>query len=763
VRRTRFLHTALALRYGVSTSSSPSAEIHDTLVQNEQESAQAADLSRWVETPPGAVPGYTLLRSLGGGAFGTVWLACEENTGKQVAIKFYTHQRGLDWSLLNREVEKLAVLYTSRHIVRLIDVGWNSEPPYYVMEYLASGSLATHLAAGPLPVNEAVRIAEGVLSALVHAHGSGILHCDLKPANVLLDNEFEPRLCDFGQSRLSNEQNPALGSLFYMAPEQADLEAIPDARWDVYALGALLYHMLCGKPPYWTPEIEEEIRSAPSLDEKLAVYRERIRSSPRPTGLRNAPGVDRRLAEIVDRCLQTDSQRRYPNAQAVLDMLVLRDRSRARRPLISLGIVGPSLLLLGMAWLVFNFLGAAEKDANVLMVRRANESGMLSARIVAQSIGRDLSEREQELIEFSDRITQDKQLKTLRDAIRAPALMDKTKNDQVFAELNAARKESDERFDKLGLQKDFSWFLIDDHGFQKWRSPLFEQNWKYPYVHGKSYASRDYFHGLGINYDHGKEPPNLKPIRVPHISQWFTETLNSKHLVAISVPIFDEADNVIGVLGRTIEIGSLLDVYSHAIFAEAGTDSVALPDDTREIALIERSGGNVLDHTWFDKHHQNYRQQTLKPEQVAAFQVSERVREKLQRLARNEIPLGKPDSVVEDHYTDPLSKLDVASKDLGGEWLAAFASVPWTDWVAVVQERRIAALEPVQDMKSRLTRTGLWALLGSCLLISVLWYFVGRALIDRTPRFWPMRPNRTGPGGVAASGSPTPSGSWRGI
>jgi serine/threonine protein kinase len=744
------------------TSSPPSpTDLHDTLVQTEHDSAQAAELSRWVDTPPGGVPGYTLLRSLGGGAFGTVWLASEDNTGKQVAIKFYTHQRGLDWSLLNREVEKLAVLYTSRHIVRLIDVGWNSEPPYYVMEYLASGSLASHLAAGPLPANEAVRIAEGVLSALVHAHGSGILHCDLKPANVLLDNDFEPRLCDFGQSRLSNEQNPALGSLFYMAPEQADLQAIPDARWDVYALGALLYHMLCGKPPYWTPELEEAIRAAPTLEEKLAVYRERIRHSPRPTGLRNVPGVDRRLAEIVDRCLQTDSQRRFPNAQAVLDMLVLRDRSRARRPLISLGIVGPSLLLLGMAWLVFNLLDTAETAASRQMIGRVNESGVLSARIVAQSIGRDLSEREQELIELSDRITQDKQLRKLRDAIKAPVVTDKTKNEQVFSELNAARKESDERFDKLGLQKDFSWFLIDDQGIQKWRSPLFEQSWKYPYTLGRSFVGRDYFHGLGVNYERGEEPKNLKPIRVPHISQWFTEMLNERHLVAVSVPIFDESDNVIGVLGRTIEIRSLLDVYSQAIFAETVAGSGA-PDDTREIALIERSRGNVLDHTWFDKHHQELRQQTLKPELLASFRVSESVRAKLQRLGRSDVPLAKPDSEVEDHYTDPLSRLDVASKDLGGEWLAAFAAVPWTDWAAVVQERRTAALKPVQEMKLSLTRTGLWALAGSCVLISLLWYFVGRALVDRTPRFWPMRPNRPA-SAAAAAGAPTPNGLGRGL
>jgi hypothetical protein len=746
----------------VSSSTPTPTEIHDTLVQDEHQAAQAADLSRWVETPPGAVPGYSLLRSLGGGAFGTVWLASEDNTGKQVAIKFYTHQRGLDWSLLNREVEKLAVLYTSRHIVRLIDVGWNNEPPYYVMEYLASGSLATHLAAGPLPVNEAVRIAEGVLSALVHAHGSGILHCDLKPANVLLDNEFEPRLCDFGQSRLSNEQNPALGSLFYMAPEQADLGAIPDARWDVYALGALLYHMLCGKPPYWTPELEESIRAASTLEEKLAVYREGIRHSPRPTGLRNAWGVDRRLAEIVDRCLQTDSQRRFPNAQAVLDTLVLRDRSRARRPLISLGIVGPSLLLLGMAWLVFDLLGTAEKDANILMTRRANESGILSARIVAQSIGRDLSERQQELIELSDRITQDKSLKGLREALVAPATKDKVQNERLFADLNAARKESDERFDKLGLQKDFSWFVNDAHGIQKWRSPLLEKNWKYPYTIGESFAYRDYFHGLGINYAKGTQPADAKPIRVPHISQWFTEKLNERHLVAVSVPIFDESDQVIGVLGRTIEIRSLLDVYSHAIFAES-TRGSATPDDTREIALIERARGNVLDHTWFDKHHEDLRQQALKPQELETFRVSESVREKLQRMARTDAPLGKPDSDVDDHYTDPLSHLAIASKDLGGEWLAAFAAVPWTDWVAVVQERRTAALEPVQEMKSRLTRTGLWALVGSCGLIGLLWYFVGRALVDRTPRIWPLRPNRLGSGAAGAGGPPTPSGLSRGI
>ena len=482
-----------------------------TLVQDQTEVARAAELSRQLEAAPARVPGYALVRSLGDGAYGSVWLAFEENTGKQVAIKFYTHHRGLDWSLLNREVEKLAVLYTSRNIVRLIDVAWNSEPPYYVMEYLAHGSLASFLTAGPLPPQEAVRIAKSVLLALVHAHGSGILHCDLKPANVLLDNDFEPRLCDFGQSRLSNEQNPALGTVFYMAPEQADLHAIPDARWDVYALGALLYHMLCGELPYRTPELEEAIKAAPTLETKLAIYRQRIRSSPKPLGLRSRSGIDRRLAEIVERCLQVDPEKRYPNAQAVLDTLVLRDRSRARRPLITLGIVGPTLLLLAMAWLVVQLLDTTGTEASTQMTRRAIESDILSARIVAQSLNRDLDEREREMSDLAKRLVEEKWLEPVKAAITKPAITNEAANQEVFKSLNTLRNRSDQRSVSLGLQKDFSWFLTDGDGIQKWRSPFQEPGSNVRTI-GKSFAYRDYFNGRG-----GEESPTesskFEPIR----------------------------------------------------------------------------------------------------------------------------------------------------------------------------------------------------------------------------------------------------------
>jgi|HubBroStandDraft_6_1064221.scaffolds.fasta_scaffold23799_3 serine/threonine protein kinase len=731
-----------------------------TLVQDQTEIDRTAELSRQVESPPARVPGYALIRSLGDGAYGSVWLAYEENTGKQVAIKFYTHHRGLDWSLLNREVEKLAVLYTSRNIVRLIDVGWNSEPPYYVMEYLAHGSLASFLASGPLPPHEAVRIAKSVLLALVHAHGSGILHCDLKPANVLLDDDFEPRLCDFGQSRLSNEQNPALGTVFYMAPEQADLHAVPDARWDVYALGALLYHMLCGEPPYRTKEVEDAIREAPNLETKLTVYRQRIRTSSKPLGLRSRAGIDRRLAEIVERCLQIDPEKRYPNAQAVLDTLVLRDRSRARRPLITLGIVGPSLLLIGMAWMIVQLLDTTGTDATKLMTRRALESDILSARLVAQSLNRDLDERERELSDLAKRIGEEKWTEQLRTAIAKPAVTEEAANQAVFKILNSARSRSDERSKMLGLQKDASWFLTDSRGVQKWRNPFQEPGSNVLTV-GKSFAFRDYFNGRGQDGDPTTAPANIQPIRQPHISRRFLGP-NGSYFVAVTVPIWDaEQKNVLGVLGRSIEIGSLLDEYGQAIFEETSASGRS-NKVSREIALIERVHGNLLDHTWFDKNDSVMKGHPLKTRELDSLRVSNRVREKLQRLGTRDGSEPRRDFADDQNYIDPLSQFEPAAADLGGEWLAAFAAVPETNWVTVVQERRTTALEPVQEMKTRLTLYAWRALLASCVLIGALWYFVSRALNDRTSRLWAPRYGRRR-GDTAESGLRTLSGTPRSI
>jgi serine/threonine protein kinase len=469
------------------SSSADSAQREDsdaTLTQTAGEIAEARELSARGSQPPSEVDGYSFIRQIGEGSYGAVWLAREDNTGKQVAIKFYTHRRGLDWSLLNREVEKLAVLYTSRNIIGLLDVGWDNDPPYYVMEYLENGSLASYLADGPLPVNEAVRITRLIAQALVQAHGAGILHCDLKPANVLLDSDFEPRLCDFGQSRLSNEQDPALGTLFYMAREQADLQAIPDARWDVYALGALMYKMLTGEPPHGTPENHAIIREAGSLEDRLTSYRNVLSSGPPPEKHRKVSGVDRRLADIISRCIQVDPQKRYPNAQAVLDRLEYRDRHRARRPLMLLGIVGPGLLLAAMAPIFFDAMASNVATLEEQLTNRALESDAVVAASEAHTLEVELALRGVELIEAANAIGQS--LGNEPDFARLRALVksrERKKFRKIYFDycelpesgqpawlvgLNREKHNGDKRLTKLDRGADTSWFMTDKLGFQMW-------------------------------------------------------------------------------------------------------------------------------------------------------------------------------------------------------------------------------------------------------------------------------------------------------
>src|SRR6185436_8278556 len=165
-----------------------------TQQQSPEDQQRARELSLARTRPPLEVPGYEIQQFLGAGAFGEVWVGVDRNTGRRVAIKFYAHRNRVDWSLLSREVEKLVFLSADRYVVQLLDVGWDSEPPYYVMEFIDDGSLDDLLAdRGPLTVSEGVALIREVAVGLVHAHGRGVLHCDLKPANILLDSDEHPR------------------------------------------------------------------------------------------------------------------------------------------------------------------------------------------------------------------------------------------------------------------------------------------------------------------------------------------------------------------------------------------------------------------------------------------------------------------------------------------------------------------------------------------------------------------------------------------
>jgi len=187
------------------------------------DSAHRASIRRSVGMPP--VKGdFRPLRQLGSGSFGEVWLAEEWVDGhlwRLVAVKFlHPDQEGAAAALF-QEVEKLGRLTRKRGIVDVYHFEVEGERPYFTMDYASEGSLAGLLTRERrLPVSRAATIFRQIAEALESLHFKGIIHCDLKPENVLLNDHFEPMLADFGQARLIGKGPPNTGSWFYMAPEQ---------------------------------------------------------------------------------------------------------------------------------------------------------------------------------------------------------------------------------------------------------------------------------------------------------------------------------------------------------------------------------------------------------------------------------------------------------------------------------------------------------------------------------------------------------------
>lgn len=693
----------------------------ETLHQDEGELARAAERSAPRAAPPAVLPGYDVQRCLGNGAYGSVWLAVERNTGKQVAIKFYSHRRGIDWSVLNREVEKLAMLCTSRDIVGLLQVGWDADPPYYVMEYLQNGSLAQRLEAGPLPVAQAVRIATAITSALAHAHQNGVLHCDVKPANVLLDGDLAPRLADFGQARLSHEQSPALGTLFYMAPEQADLEAAPDPRWDIYALGALLYHMLCGEPPFRGPQSESSIRQAESLEQKLAAYRQVVERSPRPTKHRTQRGVDSRLAQIVDRCLAIDPRRRYATIADVAQALAERERYRSLRPIIALGIVLPGLLLASLfplaVWAVTGATATAEKN----IADRALESDAVAAKILAFSLNDDLDQRLRTLAQIVD----DDDLRALMPGVDQPHDSEARRKLQDY--LQTEKNNIDKIRQESKSDLDESWFLTDAQGFQRWRDPMSRTSYD------ENFAWRDYFHGQGEDRRDWQGRRDVPPLDRPHISAPFRSTSTGDLKIALSYPVRDAQQRIVGVLSRTIQLGKLLGSYKRLI-GEDQRDR----NGERVLAVLDlrRDGGTVLDHPWMTQANLKKLDGDEVFDRLTVWPEQQQELEDLRRLVREGKPVNGQN--LDRKYYDPVRKVDPeADRQFGMPWLAAFWPVGDKGWYAVVQERRDDALAPVREIQQGLVKYGLIGLILCLTFVATSWYFVSRVMrpaLQQPPR-----------------------------
>jgi len=272
-------------------------------------------------SPAAAVPadarapaGYVIERELGRGGMGVVYLARDVALDRLCALKMIlagAHAASDDAARFRTEAQAIARL---RHpgIVAVYEVGEHDGRPFMALEFCPGGSLDAVLAKHPLPAKAAAALVRSLAEAVQAAHAANVLHRDLKPANVLLAADGQAKITDFGLAKKLDEAGATrtgsiMGTPSYMPPEQAEGRKDVGPPADVYALGAILYECLAGRPPF---------RAATPLDTLMQV----LTDEPVPLRQLN-PGVPADLETICHKCLQKDPARRYASAGALADDL----------------------------------------------------------------------------------------------------------------------------------------------------------------------------------------------------------------------------------------------------------------------------------------------------------------------------------------------------------------------------------------------------------------------------------------------------------
>jgi hypothetical protein len=668
----------------------PPESVDQTLVQSDIQQARSKEISSAEVFEQPQLPGYELRHRLGGGAYGEVWLAIQMNTGREVAIKFFSRHKGLDWPLLKREVGKLVQVISERRVVHLLEVGWDAEPPYYVMEYLEGGSLADRLDDKPLPVNDAVRLFRELAEALVYLHSKAVLHCDLKPSNVLLDSRGQIRLADFGQARLSSEKGPAVGTLFYMAPEQTEVNARPDVRSDIYSLGALLYTMLTGAPPYATEDAAHDLASTGTTSERIGRYRQLIQNSPPPMKHRQLSGIDKTLAEIIDKCLHTDPSERFENVQQVLNALSARERQRTQKPLVTFGILGPAALLLGMVAVGIWVWGQAKGGAREALTQQTLESDLGTTRVIAAVVDRNLSAVQRRVAREAGR----RDLGALMAAEAAAS--NPAAREILHAEIQAYTASL---YDDYKDRHFYNWVVANRDAVVLARSPYDDR------VVGSRYAYREWFTGLP-EVKPEDVPPDVAPRDEVGLTLAFKSTAQGNPvLISVASPIRSpEGGEVLGVLSATLHLKTFNEWLE--------TSEGHLMEDgcpPRMAILINRS--QLVRHPCPDDSA---------PQPPVSRDLFFDTPE-VQKL------LSETDAVLEE-YRDPLRS--------GETYLAAFSRLEDnSDWYAIMGHDRSAATAPVTQLAEQIQWLGWMALGAGFLGVGVLWVLLFRVTREAMPLF----------------------------
>ena len=273
---------------------------------------------------------YEILEEIGRGGMGVIYRARQQHSRRIVAVKrILAHQVTSHETLVRfrREAEAVAGL-DHPNILPIYEVSESEDGlPFFSMKYATGGSLRAAAPALRIEPRACVRLMAKVAHAVAYAHGKGILHRDLQPGNILLDGNGEPMVSDFGLAKWLNENSDltrtlaTLGTPGYIAPEQAECPAANlTSAADIYSLGAILFHLLAGRPPFVGANV------------LLVIHQSAATPAPRLRSL--APSLDRDLETIVARCLERDPNARYQSAEALaedLERWLRHEPIRARR------------------------------------------------------------------------------------------------------------------------------------------------------------------------------------------------------------------------------------------------------------------------------------------------------------------------------------------------------------------------------------------------------------------------------------------------
>ena len=281
---------------------------------------------------------YRIIRELGAGGMGEVYLAEDTRLGRSVALKFLPASYQYDPDRRTRFMQEARATSALRspHIVAIYDIGEYEGAIFIVMEYVEGELLSIRLERGPLVLRDALEVSAQIADALSEAHGFGIIHCDIKSANLILNERGAVKILDFGIARMSRAGAPrtdettrelvrqtalniVAGTVSYMSPEQAMGHPL-DHRSDIFSLGVVMYEMLTGRLPF---------AGASSIE----VVDRIIHAEPVPIARLNY-NVPPEFERLIRKCLEKHPDRRYQSSQELLIDLknLLRDMDSGARP-----------------------------------------------------------------------------------------------------------------------------------------------------------------------------------------------------------------------------------------------------------------------------------------------------------------------------------------------------------------------------------------------------------------------------------------------